>query len=281
MVGELNPRIVKESFKKESALEKMDLGESIPGRPPALCPGCPHTAVFYAINKLKLISTGDIGCYTLGALPPLSAMDTCVDMGASITNAIGLEFTLKKTNDKRKIVAVIGDSTFYHSGITGLVDLIYNKATSTVIIVDNSITAMTGHQENPGTGKTLMGEPAPKIDLERLVRGLGMEHVYTVDTYDLQAVMDLVKRESERDEPSVIIARRPCILLPEMKKKKFTKYRIDEEKCTGCQMCVKLGCPAISFDKEKRKANISESMCVGCSLCVQVCKFDAIKKIWE
>lgn len=281
MVGELNPRIVKESFKMAPAVQKTDLGEAVPGRPPALCPGCPHTAVFYAINKLKLIATGDIGCYTLGALPPLSAMDTCVDMGASITNAIGLEFALKKADDKRKIVAVIGDSTFYHSGITGLVDLIYNKATSTVIIVDNSITAMTGHQENPGTGKTLMGEDAPRIDIEKLVKGLGLEHVYTVDTYDLQAVIDLVKRETERNEPSVIIARRPCILLPEMKKKKFEKYVIDESKCTGCQMCVKLGCPAISFDKEKRKASISESMCVGCSLCVQVCKFDAIRKIEE
>jgi indolepyruvate ferredoxin oxidoreductase alpha subunit len=176
-------------------------------------------------------------------------------------------------------VAVIGDSTFYHSGITGLIDLVYSKGTSTVIILDNSITAMTGHQDNPGTGKTLMGEDSLKFDLERLVKGLGIEHVYSVDTYNLEEVANLIKRETERDAPSVIIARRPCILLPEMKKKKFDKYEIDENKCTGCQMCVKLGCPAISFDKEKKKARINKSLCVGCSLCFQVCKFGAIKKV--
>lgn len=278
IVGELNPRIVKESF---NAVEKYKLKETMekaPGRPPALCPGCPHTSVFHAINKLKLIATGDIGCYTLGALPPLSAMDTCVDMGASITNALGLEYSLKG-RDKRKIVAVIGDSTFYHSGITGLIDLVYNKGTSTVIILDNSITAMTGHQDNPGTGKTLMGEDSPKFDLERLIKGLGIEHVYSVDSYNLEEVANLIKRETERSAPSVIIARRPCILLPEMKKKKFDKYEIDENKCTGCQMCVKLGCPAISFDKEKKKALINKSLCVGCSLCFQICKFGAIKKV--
>ncbi|MDD3803117.1 MAG: indolepyruvate ferredoxin oxidoreductase subunit alpha [bacterium] len=278
IVGELNTRIVKESFKVIEPYKLKETSEKSPGRPPALCPGCPHSSVFYAINKLKLIATGDIGCYTLGALPPLNAMDTCVDMGASITNAIGLEYALKG-RDKRKIVAVIGDSTFFHSGITGLIDLVYNKGTSTVIILDNSITAMTGHQENPGTGKTLMGEDTPKFDLVNLVKGLGIEDVYTVDTYDLDAVTNLIKRETERDKPSVIIARRPCILLPEMKKKKFDRYEIDEAKCTGCQMCVKLGCPAISFDKEKKKAHINETLCVGCSLCFQICKFGAIKKV--
>ncbi|MGE3063507.1 MAG: indolepyruvate ferredoxin oxidoreductase subunit alpha [bacterium] len=278
IVGELNQRIVKESFKEVEKYSLKETAEKSPARPPALCPGCPHTAVFHAINKLKLIATGDIGCYTLGALPPLNAMDTCVDMGASITNALGLEYALRG-KDKRKIVAVIGDSTFYHSGITGLIDLVYNKGTSTVIILDNSITAMTGHQENPGTGKNLMGENAPKFNLENLVKGLGIDDVYTVDAYDLEAVTNLIKRETEREKPSVIIARRPCILLPEMKKKVFDKYEIIEEKCTGCQLCVKLGCPAISFDKEKKKARINSSLCVGCSLCFQVCKVGAIKKV--
>lgn len=278
-VGELNPYIVKVSLGVIQPYTPKQIETKATPRPPALCPGCPHTSVFYAINKNKLIATGDIGCYTLGALPPLSAMDTCVDMGASITNALGLEYALKKAGDNRKIVAVIGDSTFYHSGVTGLIDMIYNGSKGTVIILDNSITAMTGHQDNPGTGRTLMGDEAPIVDIENLVRGLGVKHVKVVDTYNLEEVMQTVKEESERDELSVIIARRPCMLLPEMKKKKFDKYEVDETKCTGCQMCVKIGCPAISFDKNKKKANINYDLCVGCSLCYQVCKFDAIKKV--
>lgn len=278
-VGELNPYIVKVSLGVIKPYTPKQVEVKATPRPPALCPGCPHTSVFYAINKNKLIATGDIGCYTLGALPPLNAMDTCVDMGASITNAIGLEHALKKAGDNRKIVAVIGDSTFYHSGITGLIDMIYNGAKGTVIILDNSITAMTGHQDNPGTGKTLMGDEAPKVDIENLVRGLGVKNVRVIDTYNLEEVIKTVKEESERDELSVIIARRPCMLLPDMKKKKFDKYEVDETKCTGCQMCVKIGCPAISFDKNKKKANINYDLCVGCSLCFQVCKFNAIKKV--
>lgn len=278
-VGELNPYIVKVSLGVIQPYTPKQIETKATPRPPALCPGCPHTSVFYAINKNKLIATGDIGCYTLGALPPLSAMDTCVDMGASITNALGLEYALKKAGDNRKIVAVIGDSTFYHSGVTGLIDMIYNGSKGTVIILDNSITAMTGHQDNPGTGRTLMGDEAPIVDIENLVRGLGVKHVKVVDTYNLEEVMQTVKEESERDELSVIIARRPCMLLPEMKKKKFDKYEVDETKCTGCQMCIKIGCPAISFDKNKKKANINYDLCVGCSLCYQVCKFDAIKKV--
>ncbi|MEO0281651.1 MAG: indolepyruvate ferredoxin oxidoreductase subunit alpha [candidate division WOR-3 bacterium] len=278
-VGELNPYIVKVSLGVIKPYTPKNVEVKAPPRPPALCPGCPHTSVFYAINKNKLIATGDIGCYTLGALPPLNAMDTCVDMGASITNAIGLEYALKKANDNRKIVAVIGDSTFYHSGITGLIDMIYNGSKGTVIILDNSITAMTGHQDNPGTGKTLMGEEAPIVDIEKLVRGLGVKNVKVIDTYNLEEVMKTIKEESEKDELSVIIARRPCMLLPDMKKKKFDKYEVDQTKCTGCQMCVKIGCPAISFDKKEKKAKINYDLCVGCSLCFQVCKFNAIKKV--
>ncbi len=279
IVGELNPYIVKVSLGVLKPYTPKNIEVKAPPRPPALCPGCPHTSVFYVINKNRLIATGDIGCYTLGALPPLNAMDTCVDMGASITNAIGLEYALKKNDDKRKIVAVIGDSTFYHSGITGLIDMIYNGSKATVIILDNSITAMTGHQDNPGTGKTLMGEETQKVDIENVVKGLGVKNVKVVDTYDLEEVDRTIKEESKKDELSVIIARRPCMLIPEMKKKKFDKYQVDETKCTGCQMCVKLGCPAISFDKTEKKAKIDYDLCVGCSLCFQVCKFNAINKI--
>ncbi len=278
IVNELNPRIIKEAFKTIDAFVPVDIKEKAPMRPPALCPGCPHTSVFRAINKLKLIATGDIGCYTLGALPPLSAMDTCVDMGASIGNAFGIEIVQPKSDD-RKIVAVIGDSTFYHSGITGLIDVIYNKGKTTLIILDNSITAMTGHQDNPGTGKTLMGEDTVKMDLKKLVEGLGIKHVYEINSYELEGVEELIKRETNRDEPSVIIARNPCVLLPEIRKKPKDKYKIDPDKCTGCQLCIKLGCPAISFDKSTKKASISEQYCVGCTLCVQACKFDAINKI--
>ncbi len=278
ITNELNPRIVKEAFKTVEPFAPLDIKEKAPIRPPALCPGCPHTSVFRAINKLKLIATGDIGCYTLGALPPLSAMDTCVDMGASIGNAFGIEISQPKS-DARKIVAVIGDSTFYHSGITGLIDVIYNKGKITLIILDNSITAMTGHQDNPGTGKTLMGEDTVKMDLKKLVEGLGIKHVYEINSYELEGVEELIKRETNRDEPSVIIARNPCVLLPEIRKKPKDKYRVDPDKCTGCQLCVKLGCPAISFDKSTKKASISEQYCVGCTLCVQSCKFDAINKI--
>lgn len=278
--GELNTRIVKEAFGVADAYQPVSIEQKAPARPPALCPGCPHTAVFRAINKLKLISTGDIGCYTLGALPPLSAMDTCVDMGASIGNALGIELNLPE-EDKRKIVAVIGDSTFYHSGITGLIDIIYNKGKSTVIILDNSITAMTGHQQNPGTGKTLMGDDTVKVDIPTLVKGLGIKHVYEIDAYKVKEIEELIKRETQRDEVSVIIAKGPCMLLPEMKKKVKDKYQVDHAKCTGCQICVKLGCPAISFDKKEKKANINKQLCVGCTLCFQVCPFGAISKIEE
>jgi len=280
ITGELNPRIVQESFGKMPKLEMPKIEEPAPGRPPALCPGCPHTAVFRAINKLKLIATGDIGCYTLGALPPLSAMDTCVDMGASIGNAFGIEL-MKPKDDKRKIVAVIGDSTFYHSGITGLVDMIYNGSKGTVIILDNSITAMTGHQDNPGTGKTLMGEIASIVDIPTLIKGLGIKNVYEIDSYELQGVEDLIKREVNREELSVIIAKNPCVLLPEVRKNPKPKFTVDFDKCTGCTLCVQLGCPAISFDKNERKASIEKNLCTGCTLCAQICPVDAIGKIEE
>ncbi len=270
MLGELNPRIVKEALGIVKKSEQPDTGE-IPPRPPALCPGCPHTGVFYTLAKLKVTVTGDIGCYTLGALPPLSAMDTCVDMGASITNAHGLDVALRVIKgEKKRIVGVIGDSTFFHSGITGLIDLVYNKGISTIIVLDNSITAMTGHQENPGTGKDIKGQPAPTIKVEDIARAAGVKDVRVVDPFNLRELKEVINDAIHRDEPSVIIARRPCALL--FRKVRFATLKVDPEKCIGCGICVKLGCPAISF--RDGKAIIEQFLCVGCKLCKDVCPVD-------
>ncbi|MBN2344753.1 MAG: indolepyruvate ferredoxin oxidoreductase subunit alpha [Candidatus Aminicenantes bacterium] len=254
-------------------------GNGVPARPPSLCAGCPHTAFFFNLGVLKVQSRGDIGCYTLGALRPLSAMDTCVDMGASITVQLGIEKALEKAGKSVPQVAVIGDSTFFHSGITGLVDVIYNHGKSTVVILDNSITAMTGHQENPGSGRTLMGQEARRIDIATLVRdGLGITHTYAVDGYDVKAIRDLLKREMARPEPSVIVVRRPCVLL--YRKAKWSPMRVDKETCTSCKVCLRLGCPAIQSDADG-KALINESLCTGCGVCAQVCAFKAISFVDE
>jgi indolepyruvate ferredoxin oxidoreductase alpha subunit len=268
ITGELNPSIICDAFgkkRKSFVIKKMP---SLPPRPPALCPGCSHTPVFYTINKLKLTATGDIGCYTLGALPPLNAIDTCVEMGASLGNAFGMEKILDEKSNK-KIVAVIGDSTFLHSGITSLINIVYNKGRTTVIILDNRITAMTGHQENPGTGKTLMGEESITINLEDIAKACGVKHVFTVDPYNLKELKKIIKREVERKEPSVIIARRPCILLLLRKKEIWAPYYVDEKECIGCKICIGLGCPAISMKNDK--AVINELFCVGCGVCAQIC----------
>ncbi len=272
-VGEMSQDSVKASLGLKDLKPRFDC-QTIPRRPPSLCAGCPHTAFFYNLSIMKVQSRGDIGCYTLGALPPLSAMDTCVDMGASITVLLGIEKALAKAGKSVKQVAVIGDSTFFHSGITRLIDIIYNKGQSTVVILDNSITAMTGHQENPGSGTTLMGEDAPRIDIVKLVRdGMGLEHTYEVDGYDVKAIRELLKREMARTEPSVIVVRRPCILL--YRKAKWSPMRVDGEKCTSCKVCLRLGCPAISTDANN-KSVINEALCSGCGVCQQVCAFKAI-----
>lgn len=271
ITGELNPSIISEAFGKKRKSVTIKKMPSLSPRPPALCPGCSHTPVFYTLNKLKLTVTGDIGCYTLGALPPLNAIDTCVEMGASLGNAFGMEKVLGEKSDK-KIVAVIGDSTFFHSGITPLIDIVYNKGTSTVIILDNRITAMTGHQEHPGTGKTLMGEDTVTINPEDIVKACGVKHVFTVDPYNLKELKKVIKREVERKEPSVIIARRPCILLLLRKKEVWEPYYVDTEECIGCKICLQLGCPAISMKNEK--AYINELFCVGCGVCAQLCPKD-------
>jgi indolepyruvate ferredoxin oxidoreductase alpha subunit len=268
MTGELDPAIISEAFGKKKTTVTVKNMPKLPPRPPALCPGCSHTPVFYTINKLKLTATGDIGCYTLGALPPLNAMDTCVEMGASVGNAYGMQRVLPWENGKN-IVAVIGDSTFFHSGITPLIDLVYNKGASTVIILDNRITAMTGHQDHPGTGKTLMGEETVTIHPEAITKACGVKHVHVVDPYDLKALKKLIKQEVARSEPSVIIARRPCMLLLVRRNEIDEPYRVDKDSCIGCKICIGLGCPAISMVNDK--AVISELFCVGCGVCAQLC----------
>ncbi len=272
LLGEMSQDAVAASLGLKPADPGVATG--VPARPPSLCAGCPHTAFFYNLGILKVQSKGDIGCYTLGALPPLSAMDTCVDMGASITVQLGIEKALEKAGQATKQVAVIGDSTFFHSGITGLIDVIYNQGKSTVVILDNSITAMTGHQENPGSGRTLMGQEARRVDILKLVRdGLGIEHAYEVDGYEVKAIRDLLKREMARPQPSVIVVRRPCVLL--YRKARWSPAIVDKETCTSCKTCLRLGCPAISTDADG-KSLINPSLCSGCGVCIQVCPYQAI-----
>lgn len=245
---------------------------SSPARPPVMCAGCPHRGVFYVLSKLKLTVTGDIGCYTLGAAPPLGAIDTCICMGASVGMAHGFDIAFNSGGVKQKTVGVIGDSTFIHSGITGIINTVYNKGCSTLIILDNSITAMTGHQDNPATGKTIAGEDTRKLDLELLVKACGVKTVTVVDAYDINEIEREVKRHIELDEASVIIARRMCILLPRKAEK---SYRIND-KCKKCRMCLKIGCPAIEFIDGNIRIN--EELCTSCGVCVSLCKFGAITK---
>ena len=251
------------------------LSAAIPPRPPVMCAGCPHRGLFYTLAKNKLTVLGDIGCYTLGAVPPLAALDTTICMGASISGLHG--FTKAGGADEKKAVAVIGDSTFMHSGMTGLVNMAYNESGGTVIIVDNSITGMTGHQQNPTTGYNLKGDPCTKIDLESFCRAVGIRRVRVVDPYDLAQCDQAIKEETAADEPSVIISRRPCALLKYVKHKK--PIIADSDKCVGCKACMKIGCPAISIiDK---KARIDNTLCTGCGVCAQLCKFDALRSAKE
>lgn len=273
LIGELNPQILRDAFGISYEKKIFDL-PTLPPRPPALCPGCPHTPVYYVLKMLKPIVTGDIGCYTLAALPPLSTTDSCVDMGASIGNAFGIELAYRRRKEKPKIVAVIGDSTFFHSGITPLIDMVYNKGVGTVIILDNSTTAMTGHQDHPGTGKTAKGEEGVKISIESLVKGIGIKNVFVVDPYDVKNLKEIINREIHRKEPSVIITNRPCVLHKEFKGIQFSPVRVDTNLCTSCQICVRLGCPSISM--KDGKAIIDEITCTGCGVCLELCPPKAI-----
>lgn len=244
--------------------------EALPMRPPVLCPGCPHRAVYYMFNKLNLTAMGDIGCYTLGAGAPLSAIDTTLCMGASIGMAHGME-KARGNEFARKLVSVIGDSTFMHSGITGLINMFYNGATSTVLILDNSTTGMTGHQDHPATGKNAKGETAPAVDIKKLVETIGIKNVLVVDPFDLPALERALREETQREELSVIITKRPCVLIDRASVKGALRVSDD---CRNCGMCMKLGCPAIV--KGENKVDIDASLCIGCGLCADVCPFHAI-----
>lgn len=269
-IGELSQNIVKEKLGGDVQTGLL-LDENIPARPPVMCAGCPHRSIFYVLKKMNLTVLGDIGCYTLGAVPPLGAIDTTVCMGASVS---GLHGFVKAGDEESagKSVAVIGDSTFIHSGVTGLINIAYNESNSTVIILDNSITGMTGHQQNPTTGYNLKGDPCTKIDLESLCHAVGIRRVSVVDPYDMEKCQEVLKEELAAKEPSVIISRRPCALL------KYVKHPgpicADPEKCKGCKACMNIGCPAISM--EDGKAKIDTTLCVGCGVCEQLCKFDAL-----
>ena len=273
IIDELMPLNIAEKL-AEPWQVRAPLDANIPPRPPVMCAGCPHRGLFYTLQKNKITVIGDIGCYTLGAVAPLNAVDAVICMGASVSGLHGFTKSQKGKADN-KTVAVIGDSTFMHSGITGLVNIAYNESNSTVIIVDNSITGMTGHQQNPTTGVNLKGDPCTKIDLETLCRSVGIKRVRVIDPYNLSECDSVIKEELEADEPSVIISRRPCALLKYVKHNKPLK--VDSDKCVGCKACMKIGCPAISI--VHGKAQVDATQCVGCKVCEQLCKLSAFKEV--
>ena len=284
-IGELTPDIVRACLVKAGLLEAAAAPthaavDGLTPRPPAMCPGCPHLGMYLALGKLRDATiTGDIGCYTLGALPPVNALDTCICMGASIGAAVGIQ---KARGDGKNIVAVIGDSTFLHSGITGLLDAIYNKSTITIIISNNGITAMTGGQEHAASGHNLRGEPTYSVDLVALCQGLGVDHVFAADPTDHKAFSQLVKRETQADHLSVIVSSQPCVLAPQ--KVKRGKYTVDAEICIGCGACRKSACPALLKSDQKTekghfKTVIDGELCTGCGLCASVCPVSAIQPV--
>ncbi len=283
-LGELNPSRLKQlraeiTGEAVPAVASKNVTEGLPARPPVLCPGCGHRAVFYALHKLKATVMGDIGCYALGTFKPLEAMDTIVCMGASIGNAFGFE----KAGDTRRVAAILGDSTFFHSGMTGLLNVVYNRGASTVIVLDNRTTAMTGHQDHPGTGKTLLGEETAAISIEQVAKGLGVARVRTVDCYDLSEVEAVLKEELEAREPSVVVAKRPCIT--GLRISLGRQFRIVEGKCRACRACLRLGCPALELGEpdpqqpKRRPVRVNPVLCTGCSMCGQVCPHGAMEEV--
>jgi len=273
--GELNPEIIREGLTgAKPAASRIPEDTPIPMRPPVLCPGCPHRGFFHVAKKNKVFVTGDIGCYTLSVLPPLATMDTCICMGASISGAIGFAKAFEDQPGK-KVIAALGDSTFMHSGLTGLMDTVYNKANVITCVLDNRTTAMTGHQEHPGTGFTVKGEPTHMVDIGEVARALGVKHVYEVDPYDLEETESALKKCLETDEPSVLVVKRACAL--RVRNPGFALSVINQDKCRKCGSCLKIGCPAIVVKDDVYM--IDKSLCYGCGICRQVCPFEAIEAV--
>ncbi|MCR5646676.1 MAG: indolepyruvate ferredoxin oxidoreductase subunit alpha [Acholeplasmatales bacterium] len=275
LLGEYTPKMIKKAVLNLDGPEFNQIEEVIPMRPPVMCPGCPHRGTFYVLKKLGLTVSGDIGCYTLGAVAPLQSVDSTICMGASVSAGFGMAKARGKEFNK-KLVSVIGDSTFIHSGITGLIDIVYNKGANTVIILDNSITGMTGHQQNPTTGKTIRMEETSQVNLIKLAESVGVKRIVVADPFDVKNFEKVVKAEVEADEVSVIIAQRPCALL---KGVKYVGKCEVSDKCKKCKQCMKLGCPAISL--VDGNVVIDKNQCNGCGLCINVCPFDAIVKVGE
>lgn len=287
--GELTPERIQKAFASigvataPAVAQPEESPAKLPPRPPNMCPGCPHRGVFYTLNQLKAYVTGDIGCYTLGFMPPLSAMDTCVCMGASVGMATGVTKVVS-SEEQKKVVGVIGDSTFLHTGINGLMDMVYNQSPATLIILDNSITAMTGRQDNPASGYTLMDDPSHRIDLPLLCKAVGVKHIRVINPFDLEETRRILQEEMNRPEPSVIITDKPCVLIKrEGVFEKGIVLEVSEDTCTGCRACLKIGCPAIEWRPEgegskKGKAYIDPLLCTGCDVCSQLCKFNAIRR---
>lgn len=272
--GEYSANMLRKAILKQD----LDIKEpaAAPGRPPILCPGCPHRSVFYTLNKLKMHAAGDIGCYTLGAVAPLSVIDTTMCMGSSISTLHGMEKAKGKDYIKNW-VAVIGDSTFMHTGVNSLMNMVYNKATGTVIILDNSTTGMTGHQDHAATGKTLQGDPTYAISIPGICKAMGIKNVYEINAFDLPLLEKTIKEEVAKDEISVIITKTPCVLLDKRKKPLYVAH---EDKCKKCGMCMKPGCPAMTKNADGT-IHIDDTMCTGCGLCKDLCKFDAIELVRE
>ncbi len=270
--GEYSANMIREAILGEKADVKAPA--QVPGRPPILCPGCPHRSVYHVLNKLKIHAAGDIGCYTLGAVAPLSVVDTTICMGASISSLHGMEKAKGKDYIKNW-VAVIGDSTFLHTGVNSLMNMMYNRATGTVMILDNSTTGMTGHQDHAATGKTLLGEPTYAIDIPALCRAIGVKNVVEVNAFDIEKLEKVVKEEVAKDEVSVIITKSPCVLLDKSKKPVYIAH---EDKCKKCGMCMKPGCPAMTRNADGT-IHIDDTMCTGCGLCETLCKFEAIELV--
>jgi indolepyruvate ferredoxin oxidoreductase alpha subunit len=290
LCGEFDPGTAEQGIRGLPEEKKKDTSlPYLPPRPPTMCPGCPHRGLFYALNKLKVFVAGDIGCYTLACLPPLKAVDTCICMGASIGHAMGLDKALG-SEALGKVVAVIGDSTFLHSGITGLLDVAYNRGACTIIILDNWTTAMTGRQDHPGTGMTIKGEPTSKVDYVKLAKALGVKQVKKVDPFNLKTLQTILRREVNRPEPSVVISDAPCVLFRRIEKAGSRPVlQVKSSDCIGCKACLQLGCPALEWvllsqeaadarQKKKGEAYVNPSLCVGCEVCAQICKKGAIKK---